>query len=93
MKQLVLQSTVFYPSGMPLKRQKYTEHESIWSNKTKPTYAVWWTSKPLTIKLIKLLWYDVALRNKIKMFHTLKKKKENNINTNNKFMFWLARQP
>ena len=30
--------------------------------------------KTLTIKLIKLLWYDVAFRNKIKMFHTLKKK-------------------
>ena len=84
MKQQVLQSMVFYPSGMPLKSRKYTEHDHIGSNKTMPMYARW-MSKTLTIKLIKFLWYDVAFRNKIKMFHTLKMK-EYNIILCNKFV-------
>lgn len=78
MKQQVLQSMVFYPSEMQLNSTKYTDQHHQ-NNKTNPMQACC-MAKALTIKLIKLLWYDIAFRNKIKMFHTLKKKEyiENN---------------
>lgn len=78
MKQQVLQSMVFYPSGMQLNSTKYTDQDHQ-NNKTNTMQACC-MAKALTIKLIKLLWYDIAFRNKIKMFHTLKKKEyiENN---------------